>query len=99
MEHIAIDLGARESQVCVRSEGGRSSRSAGSRRGRRSYGAIWKGGPKSRVIVETGAEAFWVAEIARECGHEVRVVPSMLAPSLGVGQTADRRATSAMRGC
>jgi transposase len=38
------------------------------------------------VIVETGAEAFWVAEIARECGHEVRVVPALLAPSLGVGR-------------
>ncbi|HSD09526.1 MAG TPA: hypothetical protein VLF14_00960, partial [Candidatus Binatia bacterium] len=44
------------------------------------------GRPKSRVILETGAEAFWVAEIARECGHDVRVVASMLAPSLGVGR-------------
>ena len=53
-----------------------------------------EGRAKSRVIVETGAEAFWVAKIARECGHEVRVVPSMLAPSLGVGrrgQKSDQR--------
>ena len=39
------------------------------------------------VGVALVAEAFWVAEIARKMrGHNVRVVPSMLAPSLGVGQ-------------
>jgi hypothetical protein len=65
---------------------GKSSRSGGSPRDRRRYGAIWKDGPRGRVIVETGAEALGLAEIARQRGHEVRVVPSMLAPSLGVGQ-------------
>jgi transposase len=94
MEHIAIDLGTRESQVCVRSEGGEillERRIATRPEKLRGY---LEGRPKSRVIVETGAEAFWVAEIARECGHEVRVVPSMLAPSLGVGrrgQKSDQR--------
>lgn len=94
MEHIAIDLGTRESQVCVRDETGEivqelriATRPARMRR-------YLEGRPKSRVIVETGAEAFWVAQIARECGHEMRVVPSMLAPSLGVGrrgQKSDQR--------
>jgi transposase len=94
MEHIAIDLGTRESQVCVRSEGGEileERRIATRPEKLRGY---LKQRPKSRVIVETGAEAFWVAEIARECGHEARVVPSMLAPSLGVGrrgQKSDQR--------
>lgn len=86
MEHIAIDLGARESQVCVRGPEGEilEERRMATRPGRlRKY---LKGRPKgSRVIVETGAEAFWVARIAVESGHEARVVPSMLAPSLGVG--------------
>ena len=86
MEHIAIDLGARESQVCVRSpageivEEGRIATRPDKVRG------YLERRPKSRVIVESGAEAFWVAEIARECGHEARVVPSVLAPSLGVGR-------------
>lgn len=86
MEHIAIDLGARESQVCVRSEKGEviEERRIATRPDKiRQY---LEGRPKSRVILETGAEAFWVAQIARESGHEARVVPSMLAPSLGVGQ-------------
>jgi transposase len=90
MEHIAIDLGARESQVCVRSGAGEilEERRIATRPDKvRGY---LEQRPKSRVIVETGAEAFWVAEIARECGHEARVVPSMLAPSLGVGRQGQK---------
>jgi transposase len=37
------------------------------------------------VILETSAEAFAIADMAKALGHEVRVVPSALAPSLGVG--------------
>ena len=94
MEHIAIDLGARESQVCVRSEAGEIVEERRIATRPQTLRRYLEGRAKSRVIVETGAEAFWVAEIARECGHEVRVVPSMLAPSLGVGrrgQKSDQR--------
>ena len=87
MEHIAIDLGGTESQICVREADGaivEERRIATRPTILRCY---LEGRPaKSRVIVETGAEAFWVAQIAMECGHETRVVPSTLAPSLGVGQ-------------
>ena len=64
MEHIAIDLGARESQVCVRRADGEiveERRIATRPSVVRRYLA---GRPKSRVIVETGSEAFWVAQIA-----------------------------------
>lgn len=86
MEHIAIDVGAMESQMCIRSADGQileEERIATRPDKLRRHLA---GRPKSRVILETGAEAFWIAEIARECGHDVRVVASMLAPSLGVGR-------------
>jgi transposase len=43
------------------------------------------GRPKSRVIVETCAEAFGVADAALALGHEARVVPATLVKSLGVG--------------
>ena len=86
MEHIAIDLGTRESQVCVRSPQGEIVEERRIATRPQSIRRYLERRPKSRVIVETGAEAFWVAEIAVECGHEVRVVPSMLAPSLGVGR-------------
>lgn len=94
MDHIAIDLGGKESQICVRNSDGAitEERRIATRpeKLRRYFERCGKG----RVILETGAEAFWVAEIAREYGHEVRVVPSMLAPSLGVGRRgmkSDRR--------
>jgi hypothetical protein len=40
--------------------------------------------PKSRVVMETGAEAFAMADAALEAGHEVRVVPCSL---VRVGRT------------
>ena len=83
MEHCAIDLGGRKSQVCIRSPDG---------------GLLFEGPcetsslpeflrdlPHSRVIVETAAEAFRIADAAKEAGHEVRVVPALLVRSLGVG--------------
>ena len=83
MEHVAIDLGGRESQVCIRSTDGEillERRHATAHLGR----FLAKRGA-SRVIVETSAEAFRVADQALACGHEVRVVPATLVRSLGVG--------------
>src|SRR5690349_20851679 len=83
MEHVAIDLGGRKSQICVRGSDGSV---VEERR--------WDTGelkeylakrPRSRVIVETCAEAFRVADAALALGHEVRVVPATLVRTLGVG--------------
>ena len=41
--------------------------------------------PVSRVVVETCAEAFSVADAALKAGHEARVVPATLVRTLGVG--------------
>jgi transposase len=92
MEHIAIDLGGRESQICVRAGDGtilEETRFVTARL--RDY---LGGRSRARVILETSAEAFRVADFALELGHEVRVVPSSLVPSLGVGSggvKTDRR--------
>jgi transposase len=83
MDHVAIDLGSRKSQICVRSGDGQI---VDERRWE-----TWElqrylaERPKSRVVVETCAEAFGVAEAARQLGHEVRVVPATLVRTLGVG--------------
>lgn len=85
MLHVAIDLGSRKSQFCIRSPSGAILRE----------GKVWNGEleqvlssleERSQVVVETCAEAFAVADIAKTAGHNVVVVPSTLAPSLGVGQ-------------
>lgn len=92
MDHIAIDLGGRESQICVRSADG--SIVEETRQATAHLAKYLKRRPPSRVLLETSAEAFKVADCAAELGHDVRVVPATLVPSLGVGSRGvktDRR--------
>jgi transposase len=92
MEHVAIDLGGRESQVCVRAADGKVLEEK--RWPTRRLAEYLRGRPSSRVIVETCAEAFGVADVAVGLGHEARVVPATLVRSLGVGSRrtkSDRR--------
>jgi transposase len=83
MDHVAIDLGSRKSQICVRAVDGQI---VDERRWEtwdlKRYLAER---PTSRVVLETCAEAFRVADAARDLGHEVRVVPATLVRTLGVG--------------
>lgn len=83
MQHVAIDLGGRESQICIRDEQGEILEEK--RHVTRHLGRYLKGCAPSRVVVETCAEAFGVADQALAHGHEVRVVPATLVKSLGVG--------------
>lgn len=85
MEHIAIDLGGRESQICVRNDQGEileERRHPTARLGR----YLAKRKPGGRVLLETCSEAFAIADVAQECGHQVRVVPGSLVRALGVGE-------------
>jgi transposase len=92
MEHVAIDWGGRECQICSRSADGKI---VDSRRIRTAQlDAYLSRRPPSRVIIEASAQAFSIADQARARGHEVRVVPSTLAPALGIGERrtkTDRR--------
>lgn len=84
MQHIAIDLGGRESQVCVRSATGEIVEE--SKQPTSKLERFFREREKARVILETCAEAFRVADAALAEGHEVRVVPATLVRSLGVGE-------------
>ncbi len=98
MEHLAIDLGKRESQICLRNERGEILKE--SRVDTCEIGEALRTQSKpTRVIVETCAEAFSVADEALEMGHEVRVVPATLSKALGVGERGiktDRRDARAL---
>lgn len=83
MEHIGIDLGGRESQVCIRTPDGKIIEEK--RMATSSLEKFFKTRPPSRVVMETCSEAFAVAESAQRCGHQTRVVPATLVRSLGVG--------------
>ncbi len=83
MNHVAIDLGGRESQVCIRSPQGEIVEEK--RVPTRRLESLMKSWPPSRLILETSAEAFRIADDALNAGHEVRVVPATLVKTLGVG--------------
>lgn len=84
MEHVAIDLGSKESQICIRNEKNEILKQLRIRTD--NLGAYLKTRGRSRVVLETSCEAFAVADLAKDAGHEVVVVPSSLAPMLGVGK-------------
>jgi transposase len=83
MQHIAIDLGGRESQACIRAADGTILHE--SKLATMSIESFLRRQPPSRVVLETCAEAFRIADAATSCNHEVRVVPATLVRSLGVG--------------
>lgn len=83
MDHVAVDLGGKKSQICVRSSDGKilDERALATARLSRFFTKL----PASRVILETCAEAFAIADAAVASGHEVRIVPATLVRQLGVG--------------
>lgn len=84
MQHVAIDLGSKESQVCIRREDGSIVEER--KHPTRKLGELMKSWPTSRVVLETSSESFRIADQALAATHEVRVVPATLAKQLGVGE-------------
>ena len=99
MDHIAIDLGGKKSQICIRSTSGMILKEFSCRT--EEIESYLPHGP-ARVILETCAEAFAVADKISSRGLEPVVVPAVLAPQLGVGHRGlktdvrDARALSEM---
>lgn len=85
MNHVAIDLGSRQSRLCVRSAEGADS--AGGKGRKRELAEDVRGdADEPSRFLETSSEAFAVADLALAGGHEVSIVPSGLARNPGVGQ-------------
>jgi len=83
VNHVAIDLGGLQSQVCTRLPDGTivEERKVLTRR----LTELMTTWPQSRIILETCSEAFHIADAAKARGHDVRVVPATLVRTLGVG--------------
>jgi transposase len=84
MQHVAIDLGSVQSQICIRNPQGEILRELSVRTAQ--LPRFLKKQEASRVIVETSAEAFFVADAAKALGHEVVIVPATMVRVLGVGE-------------
>lgn len=82
MKHIALDLGGRKTQVCIRDAAGTIVREFACK-----TPEVVRHVPSGpgRVVLETCAEAFAVADGLEQRGLSPVVVPSVLAPQLGVG--------------
>lgn len=92
MQHVAIDLGSKESQFCIRAGDGTLLQEG--KHLTKGLAALMRRWPPSRVILETSSESFRIADQAKEAGHDVRVVPATLVRQLGVGERGiktDRR--------
>jgi transposase len=86
VDHVAIDLGARKSQVCRRnSDGIILEERVVPTRDLVAYLEYRAKHQRCRVVLETCSEAFRIADAALAMGHEVRVVAATLVRSLGVG--------------
>lgn len=96
MEHIAIDLGGLESQICVRSESGTILKEKRLRTD--ALAGFFKKRPSSRVVMESSCEAFSIADLAREAGHDVVVMPSAYTPVFTAGSPGKKNDVIDARG-
>jgi transposase len=70
---IGIDLGDKESDVCVLDSEGEIRQEFRLKMKGRDLQAYFTSIPRSRVAVEAGGQSRWVAELVEQCGHEVLV--------------------------
>ena len=93
MDHLAIDFGSRKSRVCVRNSDG--SIIEEKRWETLELDEYLAKRPTSRVIVETCAEAFRVADAALALGHEAtKTSLCRLAPINGFSLRASKSAST-----
>ena len=88
MDHLAIDIGGRNSQFCLRSATGEILREG--KIATQSLPALLRELPPSRIVFEACAECHWLADEAKAAGHEVRVIPSTMVKALGVGSRSTK---------
>lgn len=71
--YIGIDLGDKNSDVCVLDQGGEVSKEFRLQMKEEAFQEYFASIPRSRVAVEAGGQSRWVAEAIEKCGHEVYV--------------------------
>ena len=96
MEHIGIDLGSRDSQVCVRDAAGEIREECRCRTNE--VGALLANRLPARVVLETCTEAFRVAGIARGTATTYGLSPRCCCGPSGSANGASRT-MCATHGC
>jgi transposase len=89
--YIGIDLGDKKSDVCVRDQAGEVIKEFGLRMKETDMRAYFASIGRSRVAVEAGGQSRWVAELIKECGHEVYVSNTRKVPYIHDSDDKDDR--------
>ena len=79
MDHIGMDLGKKESQIAILTQGGEliEKRMRTERERLRQY---FEGRPQAKILMEASTVSEWVARLLEDLGHEVVVADPNYAP-------------------
>jgi transposase len=87
--YIGIDLGDKNSDVCVLDQGGAIAKEFRLRMKEDAFREYFAGIARSRVAVEAGGQSRWVAEVIEKCGHEVYVSNTRKVPYIHESDAKD----------
>ena len=88
---IGIDLGDKESHLCVLDESGDVLEESRLRTTSRHFAARFKGLERLRIVIETGTHTNWVADLLRSFGHQVVVANARKARAIFQNPRKDDR--------
>jgi hypothetical protein len=87
--YIGIDLGDKNSDVCVLDPRGEVGKEFRLRMKEEAFREYFASIPRSRVAVEAGGQSRWVAEVVEKCGHEVYVSNTRKVPYIHQSDAKD----------
>ena len=87
--YIGIDLGDKNSEICVFDEDGEVSKRLRLRMKEAEFQSYFASIPRSAVAIEAGAQARWVADTIERCGHKVYVSNTRKVPYISQSDDKD----------
>ena len=87
--YIGIDLGDKNSEICVFDGDGEVSKRFRLRMKQPEFQAYFASIPRSAVAIEAGAQSRWVADTVERCGHKVYVSNTRKVPYISQSDDKD----------
>jgi transposase len=87
--YIGIDLGDKNSEICVFDADGEVSEQFRLRMKEAGFLSFFAGIPRSAVAIEAGAQSRWVADTLERCGHKVYVSNTRKVPYISQSDDKD----------